>query len=91
MAQHQPLFEMLFTQNLCLITTNEAVELIGLPPAGPGELYAGWELEERRGLAVLRGGHLATIYIILVSVSTSLFSPGSTFSDLIKLLSSSLR
>ena len=91
MAQHQPLFEMLFTQNLCLLTTNEAVDLIGLPPAGPGELYAGWELEERRGLAVLRGGHLATIYIILVSVCTLLFSRGSTFSDLIKLLSSSLR
>ena len=74
MAQHQPLFEMLFEQHLCLLTTQETVDLIGLPP-GPGELYAGWELEERRGLALLRGGHLTTIYITLVSVSTLLFSP----------------
>ena len=71
MAQHQPLFELLFGQYLCLLTTAETVDLIGLPLAGPGELYAGWELKDCRGLAVLRGGHLATIHII-VSVCTLL-------------------
>ena len=75
MAQHQALFEMLFAQNYCLLLTQEAIELIGVPPASPGELQAGWELDERRGLAILRGGHLATIYIILVSVFASLFPP----------------
>ena len=40
MAQHQPLFEMLFDQHLCLLTTQETVELMDLPPAGPGELYS---------------------------------------------------
>ena len=86
MASHQPLFEFLFQQNLCLLTTQEMVDLIGLPPAGPGELYAGWEApHDQRGAAVFRGGHLVSIHIVLVSVST-LFFPGSTLSDLLKYL-----
>ena len=75
MAQHQALFEMLFTQNYCLLLTQETIELVGVPPASPGELQAGWAGAERRGLAIFRGGHLATIYIIVVSVFTLLFSP----------------
>ena len=75
MAQHQALFEWLFNQNYCLLLTQEAIELVGVPPASPGELQAGWALEERRGLAILRGGHLVTIYIIVVSVFALLFSP----------------
>ena len=59
-------------QHYCLLLTQETIELVGVPPASPGELRAGWAREERRGLAIFRGGHLATIYIILVSVCTLL-------------------
>ena len=74
MAQHQPLFKFLFQQNYCLLTTVETVDLIRLPMAGPGELFAGWELEECQGAAVLRGRYLATLHIIVVSVSALVVS-----------------
>ena len=87
MAQHVPLFELLFDEHYCLLLTLELTELLGLLPASPGEIYGGWAVESLRGLPVFRGGHLTTICIIIVSVSTLLFSQvqrWSTLSDLIK-------
>ena len=75
MAQHQPIFELLFDQSYFLLLTQEVSDLLSMPPTSVDELYAGWVIEERRGLAVFRGGHLTTLFIILVSVSTLLFSP----------------
>ena len=74
MAHHVPLFELLFDDYYCLLLTQEVSELLDLLPASPGELYAGWACEGLRGLAVFRGGHLTTLYIILVSDS-ALLSP----------------
>ena len=81
MAQHQALFELLFDQPYCLLLTQEVSDLLSMPPTLTNELYAGWIMDDLRGLAIFRGGHLATIYIIVVSVFASLFSPGSTFSQ----------
>ena len=74
MAHQIPLFEFLFDSYYCLLLAQEITELLGLLPASQGELYAGWVVDGLRGLAVFRGGHLTTIYIIIVSVSTLLFS-----------------
>ena len=75
MAHHVPLFELLFDEYYCLLLTQEITDLLDLLPASPGELYAGWACEGLRGLAAFRGGHLTTLYIVIVSVSTLLFSP----------------
>ena len=75
MAQLQALFELLFKQSYCLLLTQEVSDLLWMPPTSINELYAGWIVDERRGLPVFRGGHLTTIYILLVSVSTLLISP----------------